>query len=440
MTENDDVEEHASQFEGNDEGDLSISKDEAKIVVSKNDRSLAELYRWYEKGKLVVDPEWQREYVWDQKRASRLIESVLIDIPIPIVYLAETEEGSYEVIDGLQRLTSIFNFFKNTYKLTGLEILRELNGKEFRELPPRDQSKLEDSTFRTFELAKSTQKDLMFVIFERLNTGGVALNDMEIRNCLYRGALNSLLKELKAVPEFTACLNMKNLTRRMLDRALALRFLAFYERTPGKARFGLKQFLNEFMATYRNPTASKLREFRNVFTKSMKAAYTIFGDKGFRIPKEGGSSGNEWNARPNAAVFQAVSVPLSAFDLGQLTRASDRIYEEYLDLVYGDQKWIDAVTKSTGDFLSLEYAFRSWEERLKAAMVDVEPNDKVRTFSRALKKEMFLANNTCALCKNEIKTLDDAVLDHDRHYWRGGKTVPENARLTHRQCNLERPN
>lgn len=425
-----------NRVEGDDEGDLSISKEDARIVVSKNDRSLAELYRWFGLGKLVVDPEWQREYVWDKKRASRLIESVLIDIPIPIVYLAETETGKYEVIDGLQRLTSIFSFFADEFSLTGLEILSDLNGKTFKTLSASEQAKLEDSTFRTFELARSTQKDLMFVIFERLNTGGVALNDMEIRNCLYRGPLNSLLKELKSNQDFITCLNMTNLSKRMLDRALVLRFLAFYERTPSKARNGLKQFLNEFMTTYRNPSAAKIKEFKAVFAKCMKASHTIFGTNGFRLPKNIEAGGGEWASRPNAAIFQAVSVPLAQYDLGQITRSADAIYEEYIDLVHTDPKWTSAVAKSTGDYMSLDYAFRTWSERLALAVSNAEPNAKNRVFSRGLKREMFASKNVCASCGQEIKTLDDAVLDHDRHYWRGGLTVPSNANLMHRHCNL----
>jgi uncharacterized protein with ParB-like and HNH nuclease domain len=161
------------QVEGLDEGDLQVDPSGAPINLGKNDRSLAEFHRWHTKGRIVVDPEWQRKYVWDRRRASRLIESFLIDLPIPVIYLALNDEGKYEVIDGLQRLTSVFDFFNNKYPLTGLEILSDLNGMKFDQLSEELQGQLEDKTLRTFELAANTNKDLMFLIFERLNTGGM---------------------------------------------------------------------------------------------------------------------------------------------------------------------------------------------------------------------------------------------------------------------------
>jgi hypothetical protein len=424
--------------EASDEGDLIIQEKDG-VVIEKNDRSLAEFYRWYENGRLIVDPEWQRQYVWDRRRASKLIESVLRDIPVPVIYLARNEEGKYEVIDGLQRLTSIFDFFNNDYHLRGLELAPELNGKTFRELPESTQSKIQDTTLRTFELSPRTPKDLMFVIFERLNTGGIALNDMEIRNCLYRGSLNALLKQLALNEDFITCANQRNLGKRMADRALILRFLAFYERTHLKARLGLKRFLNEFFQTYRNADDDKLAEYEREFKKAMKACVTVFGDNGFRLRRDSASGGGEWATRMNAAIFQVVATSFSRYDLGHITRNADAIHEEYVDLVSTDDKWRDCTRRATGETTRMEYAFETWQNRLKLAMSQGEPNDSVRLFSHKLKQEMYDQNQTCALCGQRITLLLDAALDHDLHYWRGGKTVPENARLVHRHCNYSRP-
>lgn len=189
-----------------EEGELNATS-EKEITLDKADRSLSELHRWHNTGRIIIDPEWQRNYVWDRNRASKLIESFLLDIPVPVIYLAKTPEGKYEVIDGLQRLTSVFNFIDNKYRLSRLDILTDLNGKLFRELPEKQQHKLEDCVLRSFELSSTASPDIHFIVFERLNTGGVKLNDMEIRNCLYRGTLNDLIKslagqrELPEVPE-----------------------------------------------------------------------------------------------------------------------------------------------------------------------------------------------------------------------------------------------
>lgn len=418
--------------EGNEEGDIVVEPQ--SVSLDKSDRSLSEYHKWYKKGRLIVDPEWQRQYVWDLKKASRLIESFLIGLPVPVIYLAFNEEGAREVIDGLQRLTSIFNFFDNEYELRGLEILRQFNGHKFNQLPQAYQNHLEDCTMRAFELPNDTDKNLKFLIFERLNTGGIVLNDMEIRNCLYRGQLNDLIRKLAESDEFLACVNQKNLDKRMKDRGLVLRYLAFLQMNYRNARKGMKNFLNEFLQTYRNPGADKLNEFRETFKKSMKAAYTIFGIQAFRLRTEKGS----WSTQLNASIFQVLTVSFADYDLGALTRASDLIYEEYLDLISTDEKWVDCVKTSTGDIQRIDYSFSTWKQRLAEAMKVTDPNDSQRVFSRQLKEEIYRQDPTCKICNQRITLINDAALDHEKHYWRGGKTIPENARLVHRQCNLQR--
>lgn len=123
-----------------------------------------------------------------------------------------------------------------------------------------------------------------------------------------------------------------------------------------------------------------------------------------------------------------------------LTRKADAIFEEYVDLISTDNKWLNCVQTSTGDISRIEYVFETWEKRLKKVMEFAISNDSQRIFSRQLKDELYQQNSQCAICKQKITTIIDASLDHDIHYWRGGQTIPDNARLVHRQCNLERSN
>lgn len=436
-----------TDLEGSDEGDLTAPS-ATTASLEKADRSLSEFKRWSDEGDLVLNPEWQRNYVWTVPQASRLIESFLLHIPIPVVYLSTTAEQKYEVIDGLQRLNTVFRFFDNEFPLRGLEIKRDLNGRRFRDLDKPTQRHLKNSTLRSFELASDTNPDIHFIVFERLNTGGTKLNEMEIRNCIFRGALNDLIKDLAVDRDFVACVNQKGLQKRMHDRALVLRFLAFYERTQHKCGAGIKKFLNEFLETYRNPSDEKLREYRKVFKRCMKASLTVFGEYGFRLRtesrKDGISDGDrlsegEWATRVNASVFQCLATSFAQHDLGAVTRAADRIYEEYLDLLASDKDWVDRVRRATGERGRLSYVFEAWDKRLREVLQSETPNDGRRTFSRRLKKQMFEQDGTCGICGNEIRLLDDAVLDHEKHYWRGGATVPDNARLAHRLCNMSRP-
>jgi Protein of unknown function DUF262 len=428
----------SDQVEGIDEGELTVEDSPGGIQLEKADRSLFELHHWYKKGSIVIDPEWQRKYVWDKKRASKLVESFLISLPVPVVYFAINADTKYEVIDGLQRLTSIFRFFNNEIALVGLEILKNLNGKTFDQLDKQMQDRLEMSVLRTFEISQTTSKDLMFIIFERLNTGGVTLNDMEIRNCLYRGKLNELIKSLSGYSEFVQAIAQKGIDKRMLDRALVLRFLAFYQLTYKNAKKGLKSFFNEFFQTYRNPAESKLKEYRKSFELAMRASFTIFGDKAFRLRRNSEKGGGEWAPRANAAVLQVIAVSFTAYDIGHLTRCADSIYESYIDLITVDDKWVDSVSVSTGDYSKLEYAVTTWEERLKSALISAKPNDKKRLFTRSLKEQMYEENSTCKICEQKIASIVDAALDHNEMYWKGGLTVPSNARLVHRLCNWER--
>lgn len=114
------------------------------------------------------------------------------------------------------------------------------------------------------------------------------------------------------------------------------------------------------------------------------------------------------------------------------------IYETYLDLINTDREWVDRVRRATGESARLNSVFEKWRERLKEVMSDSQPQDGQRVFSRQLKKEMFDANPICSICGNRISLIDDAALDHDQKYWLGGKTIPENANLTHRLCNLKK--
>ena len=146
------AESDMGELDGDDDEELLTDGVDEQVLIEKNDRSLSEFHRWYNSGRLNIEPEWQRNYVWDKGRASRLIESFLTDIPVPVIYLAKTDDNKYEVIDGVQRLTSVFTFFEGKVSLGGLELLPSLNKKYFKDLPEQLQNKLQDATLRTFEV------------------------------------------------------------------------------------------------------------------------------------------------------------------------------------------------------------------------------------------------------------------------------------------------
>ena len=204
----------------------NVPPGERRAITQAYDLSINTLVEQWDDRMLVV-PELQREYVWDDGRASRLIESLLLNIPIPVLYFFETEESQYEIIDGHQRVRSIARFVKNEFRLTGLHVMSELSGKRFHQLDDRDQRRLRARVIRTIIVSYESHPKMKFEIFERLNTGSIALTAQEVRNSLYVGALNTLIRELEREPLFRALIGRKEPCRRMVDRELITRFFAF---------------------------------------------------------------------------------------------------------------------------------------------------------------------------------------------------------------------
>jgi uncharacterized protein with ParB-like and HNH nuclease domain len=188
MVDTDEQELHDAQdeFSETDEGELIVADGGKKVVMEPKDITIFQYKRWYDNGRLNLNPDWQRAYVWRGKRPSMLIESLLMQIPIPVVFLAKTSNESYEVIDGVQRLTTAFNFLESKFPLNGMAVFTDYNGKLFKDLPKQAQSQIEDAAITAFILSEKTSQDMLFTIFERINTGGVSLNEMEIRNCFFQ--------------------------------------------------------------------------------------------------------------------------------------------------------------------------------------------------------------------------------------------------------------
>jgi len=180
---------------------IEVSSTKRRVYTEQGDPEIDSLYRKYKDGDLIIQPDFQRHFVWDAKKSSRLIESALLDIPLPVIYLSEEKDGKEYVIDGQQRLTAFFSFYRLDefpdgidFKLTGLKVFTELNRKSFKEIDRKLQNKIRYCKIRTITFRRESEADLKFEIFERLNTGAVSLNDQELRNCIYRGLYKQITK------------------------------------------------------------------------------------------------------------------------------------------------------------------------------------------------------------------------------------------------------
>ncbi len=433
------AEEEVIEHTEEEETPLNLPQEKRRVYSDKNDRSIFELYRRYQRGDLNLDPEFQRNYVWDDKRASLLVESVLLEIPIPVIYLAEEIDGKFTIIDGQQRLRSFFRFINNDFKLRKLRVLTDFDGKFFKNLDKDNQIKVEDATLRTIEIRKETDPDVKFEIFERLNVGSVKLNDQELRNCIYRGKYNNLIKELSENKDFLLLLGLDEAQKRMQQREIVLHFLAFYNQTFSKYRQPMKQFLNNEMENNKNINDEKLNLLRQKFKDSISLSKTIFGEMAFRrfAPGNAEKPDGKWEKRVNMGLFEVIMYGFSKYKKNQIVPLSDVIREELIHLMAFNQEFTNSISGTgTTNTDKVLRRFKIWDEALQE-IVGL-PKTENRLFSQEFKKKLFDQNPTCKLCGNAIMLLEDATIDHIYQYWRGGKTIENNARLTHIYCNLSR--
>ncbi|HEX6497765.1 MAG TPA: DUF262 domain-containing protein [Micromonosporaceae bacterium] len=315
---------------------LDLSQNERKLVTQPYDLGVKGIADDIRRGRLKLEVEYQRKYVWDQGKASRLIESLLLNVPIPVCYFAEDESGNYEVIDGLQRLTTIRDYLNDDFGLTGVSVLRELDGLRFSDLAPRDQRRLENRTIRCIVVTEESHPDIKFDVFERLNTGAASLTAQELRNCLYRGTFNDHLKQMAEMPSFLRLMGTSS-NRRMEHEELILRFLALTADL-SSYRPPLRQFLNAYMRKNRaNAPDPKLVE---VFRETCDAVWVVLGDTVFRTTNS--------RRAVHKALFDAIMVSIAFADReALLTNAS--CVREARSVLLEDTEFLATIARATAD-------------------------------------------------------------------------------------------
>ncbi len=316
---------------------------ERTVYTQGYDLSISTLKDQWDNEILTI-PEFQREYVWDNAKASRLIESLLLNIPIPILYFAETQDAKWEVVDGHQRTLSIVRYMNNEFRLSGLRIQDEFKGLRFFEMPEREQRYLRTRMMRAIVIGADSHPTMKFEIFERLNTGGLALNAQEIRNAIFSGAFNDLLRELETYKEFLACLGLSRPRKRMVDRELILRFFALRSDL-SKYRTPLVRFLNNYMRANRHPADEWLQQQGELFRNTVDLMSEVLGSSAFRVTDRQGVP-RERNI--NKALFDAQTLAFSVANLSDVQANSKRVVRE-LGALFDNENFDDAIRLSTGD-------------------------------------------------------------------------------------------
>ncbi len=286
---------------------------QARIIIQRNDFLVPNLLAMCERKEVMdVSPSYQRRARWNDIKRSHLIESLLMNIPIPPIFLYEGDYAKYEVMDGQQRLAAIRTFFRNEFKLRGLKKWPELNGRDFRDLPPKIQRGLERRGLAAVIILTESSKsptaamEIRQYVFERLNTGGEQLNAQEIRNCLYAGTFNELLVSLARSDDFTQVwgiptrestephkvtrkLEKNPLYSKMADCEIVLRYFALKELSHFKG--GMKKALDDCMIRNRDLDRSQCEALGHEYAEALSIALSVFGTKLFRLEKDGDLSG-----------------------------------------------------------------------------------------------------------------------------------------------------
>lgn len=331
------------------------------------------ILRRIEEDEIELQPDFQRMGgIWDDGKQSRLIESMLLRIPLPAFYIDASNENKWLVIDGLQRLTALNRFMNlGELKLRDLEFLQEHNGKRFDELPRALQRRLEETPLMLYLVQHGTPHKVKFNIFKRINTGGMPLSGQEIRHALNQGPATRLLADLAKSKDFQTAVDGGVSPMRMTDRECVLRYLAFKLSSPSEytSRDELDSFLNDRMQQI-NQLGSEdgnfLSALRYDFKRAMVAARRIFGNQAFRkyFPHENRRS------QVSKALFEVWSVNLDKLDdeqIDQLIARRCQLMGKFAKLM-GDNEFMNAISYGTGDSRRVHYRFRKVREIIQETL------------------------------------------------------------------------
>lgn len=356
-----------------------------KLYVDKVDKSTSDLFRMIVEGELNLQPEYQRKFVWNSKTMSKFIESLLLSIPIPTIFLAENNDDTLEVIDGQQRLSTIFAFMRSKFdnkdvefpdnlnelaelKLTGLDTLIQYNGKKYIDIEDV-QRKFNNVSLPIIIIKKDSTEDIKYDIFSRINSGSIKLNNQELLNVMYRGLLISTLNkhatservdevfgyrpvlkkrfgyhEILLRAKVIECFIEKNtwkLQEVKIQDKNALGIDKEYKKYNGRLNTAIMEYLKE----YRNNEieAKKLEKFIN---ESIEKVYVVFGEKAFkRINAEKSTSINK-------TIAELQLVVLSRFKLDEVTKYNKEILESFNKFLVDNNT--DVFTRGTNNTSNIE--------------------------------------------------------------------------------------
>lgn len=352
--------------------DLQKKAKERTVRTQNIEYDLETLVKKIDKQTIKLNPDYQRRHRWSLEASSRLIESLILNIPIPYVYISldidvddeiedSDEQYRYSVIDGQQRITAIYDYMKNKYSLTGLDVLSTLNGALYTDLPPFLIRRLEERTIKCLRIDSTVDSQVKYDIFERLNTGALKLESQELRNAIYRGPFKELLIELCLNKHFKSSTNLSDKKiAKMDDQEIILRFFSLHYKNGHadyKSRF--KDFLNKKMESFNQLNDKEILEMKKMFEKTFKR----IAECGIEYPFSNWS----WNKTSktgtkksnfNVAVYDTVC-GLYSLNENNITRS------KLTSFLFSDPDFVDACSGSYNDVSKIKTRIAKAKELYK---------------------------------------------------------------------------
>jgi uncharacterized protein with ParB-like and HNH nuclease domain len=338
------------------------------IFVENKPFSLRQIVELINNGDIELTPDFQRNFIWDKTRQSKLIESILLGLPLPSIYLSQYKDGRLTVVDGLQRLHTIKYFLEDKLVLSNLEYLKDCNGKTYSQLEgilsPLRYRKFGQTQIMCFVIDYRSPTQLKFDLFRRLNTGGKPLNNQEIRNCLSRPSVQQLLKNMVELENFGNATDWSVKDTRMEAREAALRFIYFFEQYTvsnpvGKYNGDMETTLDDFIDDLNKRESDNLEKYISIYDKALGSAYHLFGDYCFRkvLPE----TVNGKRTPVNKLLMLTLSVLLTKFDSAKTIELNveNSLLVPLAEFIENEDRLFDAMTYGTNGKWNIEKGFNS---------------------------------------------------------------------------------
>ncbi|NQZ32930.1 MAG: DUF262 domain-containing protein [Oceanospirillaceae bacterium] len=356
LLDNEDIELEGYETESEELGELFGWGSEYPlntVLIRTEQRTVNNVVDRIMRQRFKLTPDFQRDFVWNITKQSKLIESCLMRIPLPVFYVAEDQEGKIVVVDGLQRLTTFVRYLNGEFALKGIGE-SNLSGLKFKDLPLKLQERIEDTQLILYILDEKAPERAKLDIFDRVN-GGTPLTRQQMRNSLYSGAGTKLLKDMSKKNIFLRCTGKSLDTKSMRDREVINRFFAFYLLSYQSYKGDMDEFLARSLKVINKMTSQEVESLENIFENTISNNFKIFGPHAFR--KSLFSKGNNIQRSViNVALFDVFSIVFSDITLNDSPETKLEIKELIREL-YNDPEFYDAITIGTNSTKKVNYRF-----------------------------------------------------------------------------------